>query len=253
MTTTDRPSSINLGTLYGIGVGPGDPEWITVKAARILGACRHIAAPRARIAADSVALDIARTYLRLDAVVCELVFPMTSDQAVLSASWHEAAGAVHKILATGEDCAFITLGDPLLYSTYISLLRAIRELDPAVSVVTVPGVTAFSAAAALASFPVGQGKQPVTIVPASDDLALLTEALDRGGTVVLMKVGRRLETVLDVLESRGLLDHAVFVAHAGMANQRVETDLRSLRGLPEEAGYLSLLLIEAATAGEGSS
>lgn len=253
MTIPDRPWSPKLGTLYGIGVGPGDPEWITVKAARILGACRNVAAPRARIAAESVALDIVRTYLRSDVAICELVFPMTSDQAVLAASWREAAGAVYKILAGGEDCAFITLGDPLLYSTYISLMRAIGELDPAVPVVTVPGVTAFSAAAALASFPVGQGKQPVTIVPASDDLALLGEALDRGGTVVLMKVGRRLEAVLDVLASRDLLQSAVFVAHAGMANQQVETNLKRLRGLPEEAGYLSLMLIEAGTALEGSS
>lgn len=239
---------MTLGTLYGIGVGPGDPEWITVKAARILGQCRYVCVPKSRLSADSVALEIARAYLRPDAVVHELPFPMTSDQRILEQHWRQAAGEVCDILSAGNDCCFLTLGDALLYSTYIYLLRQLGGLCPEAKVVTVPGVTAFSAAAALTAFPVGEAKQLVTIVPASDDMTQLAEALDRGGTVVLMKVGARLETVLDQLESRHLLDQAVFVAHAGMAQQHVETDVRRLRGLPEKTGYLSIMLIQATPA-----
>jgi precorrin-2/cobalt-factor-2 C20-methyltransferase len=168
---------------------------------------------------------------------------MTADTGVLRQCWQQAAGEVHAILSRGEDCCFLTLGDALLYSTYIYLLRELVAIDPAVRIVTVPGITAMSVAAALANRPVGEGKQVVTIVPASDDFAQFTEALDRGGTVVLMKIGRRLERVLDALEARGLLDQAVFVSHAGMAQQRVETDVRRLRGLPEEAGYLSIMIV----------
>jgi precorrin-2/cobalt-factor-2 C20-methyltransferase len=109
----------------------------------------------------------------------------------------------------------------------------------------VPGVTAFSGAAALAGFPIGTGRQTVTIVPASDDLADFAAALDRGGTVVLMKIGDRLERVLDELERRRLLDRAVLVARAGLAGQRVETDLRTLRGGDAKTGYLSILLVDA--------
>ena len=236
---------MNLGTLYGIGVGPGDPEWMTVKGARILGACRHVCVPKSRQATDSVALDIARQYLHPEAVVHELAFPMSTDAAVLDESWRRAAEQVHAILAGGDDCCFLTLGDALLYSTYIYLLRALRGLCPEANVVTVPGITAMSAAAALASFPIGEGKQLVTIVPGSDDFAQFTAALDRGGTVVLMKIGARLERVLDVLESHGLLGRAVFVSHAGMARQRVEVDLERLRGLPEQVGYLSLMIVQA--------
>jgi precorrin-2/cobalt-factor-2 C20-methyltransferase len=101
------------------------------------------------------------------------------------------------------------------------------------------------------NFPLGRGKQLVTIVPAADDLRQFTEALDRGGTVVAMKVGRRLEKMLDELEARNLLDRAVFVSHAGMPQQRAETDLRRLRGLPEEIGYLSILLVHATAADDG--
>jgi precorrin-2/cobalt-factor-2 C20-methyltransferase len=236
---------MHLGTLYGLGVGPGDPEWIPVKAVRILAACRYVFVPKSRAAGESVALDIARTYLRPDAVVHELTFPMSSDAGVLAESWRRAAEEVCRRLEQGDDAAFLTLGDPLLYSTYIYLLRGLRELRPEINVVTVPGITAFSAAAALANFPVGQGKQLVTIVPASDDLEQFERVLDRGGTVVLMKIGDRLARVLDILQARGLFERAVFVARAGMPQQRVETDLTRLRDLDPQAGYLSILIVQA--------
>lgn len=236
---------MKLGTLYGIGVGPGDSEWITVKAARILGTCRHVCVPKSREASDSVALEIARGYLHREAIVHELSFPMSTDEAILADSWRQAARQVHAILREGEDCCFLTLGDAMLYSTYIYLLREIRAICPELNVVTVPGITAFSAAAALTGFPIGQAKQLVTIVPASDDLGPFTAALERGGTVVLMKIGSRLEEVLDVLEAKGLLEHAAFVSRAGMPQQHVEVDLRRLRGAPQQTGYLSILIVQA--------
>jgi precorrin-2/cobalt-factor-2 C20-methyltransferase len=245
---------MTLGTLYGIGVGPGDPEWMTVKAARLLSSCRHVCVPKPREAADSVALEIARPYLRPDAVIHQATFLMTSDRDLLSQSHRRAAEEVLAILRSGEDCCFLTLGDTLLYSTYIYLLRELRALCPEVKVQTVPGITAFSAAASLANFPVGEGKQIVTLVPASDDMDVLGRALEAGGTVVLMKVGRRLQKVLAELEARGLAGRAVFVSHAGMASQRIETDLGRLRGAPQEAGYLSILIIQAGGgAGAGSA
>jgi precorrin-2/cobalt-factor-2 C20-methyltransferase len=237
----------SFGTLYGIGVGPGDPEWMTVKAVRVLSTCRHVCVPKSALTADSVALEIARNYLRPDAVVHEQAYPMTADPNVLQEHWRRAAGEVREILARGEDCCFLTLGDALLYSTYIYLLRELQALEPGVKVVTVPGVTAFSAAAALTNQPLGEGKQLLTIVPASDDLEQFAAALDRGGTVVLMKVGRRLARVLDELEARGLLDQAIFVSRAGLPQQRVETDVRRLRGLPDEAGYLSILIVQVSS------
>ncbi len=235
---------MTTATLYGIGVGPGDPEWITVKAARILAECRCIYAPRPAEASDSVALEIARRWLRPDATVHELTFPMTADASLLREHWRAAARQVHRTLSAGEDCCFLTLGDPLLYSTYIYLLRELQAIDPAVAIVTVPGVIAPSAAAALTNFPVGQGQGLVTLVPAADDLEPLRSALDRGGTVVLLKIGRRLQRVLEELERRGLTDRAVLVSHAGMASQRIETDLRRLRAAPEETGYLSVILVQ---------
>jgi precorrin-2/cobalt-factor-2 C20-methyltransferase len=224
---------------------------MTVQAVRILATCRHVCVPMSGQGSasgqgpDSLALEIARPHLGPHAVIHQQAFPMTSDETVLRQCWQQAAREVLAILDGGDDCAFLTLGDALLYSTYIYLLHELRAICPAVQVVTVPGITAYSAAAALTNFPVGEGKQPVTIVPATDDLDPFTQALDRGGTVVLMKVGRRLETVLDALEARGLLEQGVFVAYAGMPQQQVETDLRRLRGQGEKTGYLSLLIVQA--------
>jgi len=234
-----------LGTLYGVGVGPGDPEWITVKGARTLAACRQIFVPRSSDGKESLALQIARTYLKPEAVVHELLFPMTTDRRQLHESWQAAARQVLQPLEAGEDCCFLTLGDAMFYSTYVFLLDELRRLRSELPIVTIPGVTAYSAAAAITNTPVGRQKQLLTVVPASDDLGQLAAALDRGGTVVLMKIGHRLQAVLDLLGDRGLLAQAVFVAHAGMSNQLVETDPARLRGLPEQAGYLSLMIIQA--------
>ncbi len=98
------------------------------------------------------------------------------------------------MLETGADACFLTLGDAFLYSTYIYLLRALRIRIPDVDVVTVPGITSFSAAAAIAEFPIGEAKKPVTIVPTADDLDEVRRAVSSGGAVILMKIGKRLGT-----------------------------------------------------------
>jgi precorrin-2/cobalt-factor-2 C20-methyltransferase len=148
------------GTLYGIGVGPGDPELITVKGAAILARCRRIFVPRARSAAESLALDIAERYVDGAAEITELLFPMTADKEELSLRWGEAAEAVAAALRTGEDACFLTLGDPLLYSTYIYLLREIRARMPDATVVTVPGITLSAPPPPFPGSPSGKGRRP---------------------------------------------------------------------------------------------
>jgi precorrin-2/cobalt-factor-2 C20-methyltransferase len=233
------------GTLYGIGVGPGDPDLITVKGAKILSECAHVFVPKASEDGQSVALSIARQHISSEAQIHEIVFPMTTDRSKLAERWEESARVIAGILETGSDACFLTLGDAFLYSTYIYMLRALRRRLPDVRVVTIPGITAFSAAAAIAEFPVGEAKEPVTIVPTADDLEDVRRALAAGGTVVLMKIGKRLGGILDVLESAGALGRSVFVAHAGMDSQRIVTDLRELRGAEADTGYLSIILVRA--------
>lgn len=233
------------GTLYGIGVGPGDPGLMTVKGAGIISRCRHIFAPKARGEGGSTARAIASPYLNSNSDVQELIFPMSTDRDELVRHWDSAAREIAELLQAGEDVCFLTLGDPLLYSTYIYLLRALQARLPGLKAITIPGVTAFSAAAALTHFPVGEAKEPVTIIPTTDDPLAIKAALAGNGTIILMKIGRRLPMVLDVLEEEGLIDQAVFVARAGQESEEIETDLRKLRSTAAESGYLSIILVHA--------
>lgn len=232
------------GILYGIGVGPGDPELITVKGADLLSRCPHVFVPKSKKATESVALAIAGRYIGQDTQIHELLFPMTADKEKLSYHWRENAQTVASVLETGDDACFITLGDIFLYSTFIYLLREIRKILPAVNIVSVPGITSFSAAASLSLFPLGEGRAPVAVIPtAEDDLNAVRKALGKQGTVILMKIGRRLPEILDIIEDAGLMDKGIFVAYAGMEKQRIETDFKNLRNLGPEAGYLSVLLV----------
>lgn len=236
---------MNTGILYGIGVGPGDPDLMTVKGAKLLAESRHVFVPKARKGSESLALAIAGKHINPEAEVHEILFPMTTDLDELEAHWEESARIIGEVLETGADVCFLTLGDAFLYSTYIYMLKALKRRIPDVHVVTIPGITAFSAAAALAEFPVGRAKEPVTIVPTADDLEEVRHAVSKGGTVVLMKIGKRLGGILDILENAGALGRSVFVSHAGMENQRIEADLSNLRGEEGDIGYMSIILVRA--------
>ncbi len=238
---------MNPGVFHGIGVGPGDPDLMTLKGVKVLERCRHIFVPKASSEKESIALAIANRFLSAGSRICELVFPMSADKEELGRHWEEAARNVANVVGEGHDACFLTLGDPLLYSTYIYLVRSLRKQLPGLDVVTIPGITAFSAAAALAEFPIGEGRERVVIIPASDDLDSIREALAGGGTVILMKVGRRLGMVLDFVEQAGFLDHAVYVERAGLEGQKVEVDLRKLRQEKQAADYLSILLVHTGT------
>jgi precorrin-2/cobalt-factor-2 C20-methyltransferase len=233
------------GTLYGVGVGPGDPGLITVKGRDVIGACRHVFAPKARIKSESLALRIAARYVGAGAKLHEFVFPMVEDDMVLERHWRECAAEIVALLDAGEDVCFLTLGDTLLYSTHIYLVRAVQALSPRAAVVTIPGVNSFSAAAALTGFPLGEGKKPLLVIPVSDDLDVVRDAIDGERTVVLMKIGKRLPEIVALLEERGLARRSVFVARAGLEGERVETDLTNLAGEREQLGYLSVILVPA--------
>jgi precorrin-2/cobalt-factor-2 C20-methyltransferase len=236
---------MKTGTFYGIGVGPGDPDLLTLKAVSVLAACPHVFVPKGRIGGDSLALRIASAHLGRDSTVHELIFPMFGTREEQMRGRCDAVTDIATVLKSGQDACLLILGDTLLYSTYDDLRRELQRQLHDVTVVTVPGITSFGAAAALAHFPIGLGQAPVTIVPAADDLQSVRHAIKTGGTLVLMKIGDRLTAILDVLAEADLLDDAVFVARIGHPHQRIETDLRALRDAGPEAGVLSIILVHA--------
>jgi precorrin-2/cobalt-factor-2 C20-methyltransferase len=216
---------------------------LTIKAASTLRKCKHIFAPLSAPGADSVALSIASAHLNPGAVIEQIEFPMTQDHSTLRERWDAAARQVCDVLKAGHDACFLTLGDPLLYSTYIYLLRNVQRVFAGAKIQTIPGISAYAAVAALTNFPIGEGRQPVRIIPTADDLSVVERALEEDGTVVLMKIGKRLKGVLELLAELNRLDDAVLVSRAGMPDQIVELDLRGLRENPRDVGYLSVILV----------
>lgn len=230
------------GTLWGIGVGPGDPELVTVKAARILREVAHVIAPVARIKSESLALVIARPHLGENVAVHEQVFPMTRDREEKQARWNHAARVAVDLLREGGDVAFPTLGDPSLYSTWIYFARAVREIAPEIVIQTVPGITSFCAAAAATGVALAEEDQILTIVPASADDPEAVRRAVATGPAVLMKVGDRVQALHALLAEAGKGESAVLATKVGQEGERFLYG-QELSQMADDSAYLSLVLV----------
>lgn len=224
------------GILYGVGVGPGDPGLLTAKAIRTIRRCPVIAAP-ASGGGDGLALRIAGEYIDEGKTVLLCDLPMTRDEQALRRSRERAADELCAHLDGGRDVAFLTLGDPSVYSTYMYLHRIILERGYEARMI--PGVPSFCAAAAELGVSLCDGGEPLHILPAS--YGGVEKALRLEGTKVLMKSGRELGRVLELLEERGMLEKAMLVERCGLPGQRV---VREMSGSGEAAGYFSLIVVK---------
>ena len=232
-----------FGRLIGVSLGPGDPDLITRRGWAALQSGARWAYPVKRAEESSYALDIARRGgLAVPDDAVELVFPMTRDAITLAKAWARAAAQTLQLLAEGRDLAFLVEGDASTYSTFRHLARAVRELAPEVEVETIPGVSSFAAAAAVADLALAEEDETMAVIPAAYGTAVIDHLLDEFDTVVLMKVKPLLDEVLDLLARRGLLASSCFVEKVGAPKQRVVHDVASLRG--EKVNYLSLLLVQ---------
>ncbi|MHB8421741.1 MAG: precorrin-2 C(20)-methyltransferase [Leptospirales bacterium] len=231
------------GTLYGIGVGPGNPDLLTLRAARILSSVPTLAIPKSVSDGGSMALSVVEEILSerkepLERV--ELVFPMTKDQLVLADSRENNARILEKALSAG-DVAFISLGDIFFYSTFGNLLEGLRSRIPDLKVEVIPGITSVSAATALIGTPLVQGSEGLAVVPATYEPDSLETILDLHETVVFMKIHRVFPRLLEMLSRRGLLDRTVYLAEIGTSRQEVVRDIRMLEG--RSLPYMSLLIV----------
>ena len=231
-----------MGKFYGIGVGPGDPELLTVKAVRVLAGAGVVCVPRSGPARESLALQAARPYLPAGYETLQLSFPMSRNRSVLEESWRAAGEEVATRVAAGLVVVFLTLGDPLMYSTYGYLLRYLKMHYPGLERETIPGITSFGAAAAAAGEPLAEGEESLVVLPCAYGLETVERALDTFDNVVLLKVHRRLPELTGLLEARGLLDHAFLASRVGQPDQFLSGDLKSLTG--ESAGYMSLIIVK---------
>lgn len=234
--------------LHVIGVGPGDPELMTLKAVRILREAACFIVPKGKEEGTSLALSIVRRAgVSLEGKeIVEAYFPMRKTgrpghEEELNARWDETVATVLDRLNRGMNTAFITIGDPGIYSTFFYLYRRLLDASPALTVEIVPGVSSINAAAARARISLGLGDEKIAIVPANY-LEGLRETLTRFDTVVLMKVHKVFDEVKAMLGDLGLLEKAVYVARAGMTDERISVDLTSVS--EEELDYFSMVIVK---------
>ena len=235
-------AELRWGTLYALGLGPGDPELITVKARRIMRAVPTLILPVRRPCDTSYAWNIAEPHLDPGRQrVVRLSFPQQPGEDDLDAQWARNARQTLELLADGQDAAFLTEGDPLLYSTFVHLAAHVRAADQDVLIQIVPGVSSITAAAAAVGGPLVSRGERLAVLPAIYNTDDLRRTLREFDTVVLLKIHRVLDRILEVLEDVDLAQRAVLVEHCGRPDQRIVHDVRSLSGI--EVDYFSLMIV----------
>ncbi|WP_205695693.1 precorrin-2 C(20)-methyltransferase [Conexibacter sp. SYSU D00693] len=228
------------GVLIGVGVGPGDPEHLTLKALHALQAADRVFVPET---------DSGETPGRAERVVAphvdpqritRLLFAMRDDDA-RSGNWDRAGAAIAEVVAAGGTAAFATIGDPNIYSTFTYMAHTVRELVPDVEVRTVPGITAMQDLASRSGTVLAEGREALALLPytAGDDK--LRETLGVADTVVVYKGGRRLPQVLETLRDHDRLDEAVYGEQLGLGDQ----DVRAAGERDGSGPYMSTVIVPA--------
>lgn len=231
-----------LGNFWGIGVGPGPAGYLPLAALSALQQAELIFAPRASSAEASVALqclqgiDIDATRLR------EIEFNMDPDRSVLQSHYATLAQTIANELRAGRSVAYLTIGDTLTYSTYSYILAALCDLLPTLSYRTFPGITSYAAAAAALGWPLGEGKERTLILPCPESPAELQHEIATHDIVVLIKIGKRLPWVLQVLREMGIADHCGFARRIGLPGELLSANVHALSA-DAAIGYLATLLI----------
>lgn len=232
-----------VGTFYGVGVGPGDPELLTLKAVRLLQNSPRIYVPRSRLSTQNYVAEVVNHYA---SDICEITavnFSLAENGEQRQAHWQQTAQEIAVRLNKGQDVVFVTLGDPLLYSTYIYLIRALQDEMAEATIETVPGISAFCFSAALTNTPLGEGLKPLTVMPSANDIEQIKQLISQGHTVVLMKIGRHLNSIIAAIDEVNAIERSVFVSRAGLPEQRIELDLNQLRDAPRGAGNLAVIVV----------
>ena len=228
------------GVLYGIGVGPGDPELITVKAVNTLRKVDVIFTASSTKNSFSLAIAVCRPYIADHIPVISLSFPMTSDREEAGAAWRENAETILSVLEEGKNAAFLTLGDPMTYSTFGYILTSLQNTPSDVTVEIIPGITSYQAAAARIKRPLVEGEESLLITSGAyggDNLRRLSECAEN---IVLMKAYKNVEDITSVLSQAGLLEKGVAISNCGRENETITRNLNDLS--KRKPDYWTLIL-----------
>ncbi|WP_280908097.1 precorrin-2 C(20)-methyltransferase [Streptomyces sp. SAI-117] len=237
------PDVMSSSRLIGVGVGPGDPELVTVKGVNALRAADVVVVPVMDTGERGRAEATVLHYVPQEKVV-RVVFALNerTDHGRREAAWDAAGERVAQLLAAHASVAFATIGDPNVYSTFTYLAHTIGALVPGVVVETVPGITAMQDLAARSGAVLTEGTEPLTLVPVTAGSAVLKDALAGPGTVVAYKFGRQAAEVAEALRETGRIEDAVWGSALGLEGESIRS-AAELDGVP--LPYLSTLIAPA--------
>ncbi|HEY78066.1 MAG TPA: precorrin-2 C(20)-methyltransferase [Dehalococcoidia bacterium] len=237
-----QQSNKGIGRFYGVGVGPGDPELLTLKAYHVLSRVPVIFVPKKTEQSESIAESIiAALAPGMETKTVGLVLPMLRDKEQLAGYWHQAAESIWQHLNKGEDCAFVNVGDPLLYGTFIHVLETIKDSHPEIEVEVIPGISSINAAAARTALPLASNEERIAIISGNCEEAVVREALDNFDTIVFIKMNTMFDRLCAILKERELLEKAVYISRCTTQEEDIVRDISSLKG--EKADYFSLLIV----------
>ncbi len=230
-------SIMKQGKLYGIGVGPGDAELLTIKAAKILKRVDVICSPKSSEEKPSLALSIVQPIINQredEYEILDPLFPMIEDAMALNRYWGEAAQIIADKLMKGNDVAFITLGDPTIYSTFSYISKRIDKLGFDVEII--PGVTSFTGCAAAADISLAEKDEIVVIVPKVDER--LEKLLEYGDTFVIMKTSRHSKLLEEIIDKDKRNKSIISVQNCGMDDENI------FEGFSNDKKYLSTTIVK---------
>ncbi len=240
MTTSGKNN--RTGSLYGVGVGPGDPELLTIKAQKTLQKVAVVSFTQLDDGKESYALSVVRGVLEAaKPEFLAITIPSDDETPVSPQTWTDAAAEIAGHLSQGKDVAFITEGDPMLYSEFFQVLGSVQSVVPDLEFEVIPGVSSVMAAAASSGMPLVTHGQRLTILPKVYGIDDLREAITNSDTTVLMEVDRDLLQALANLEKLGLTGKATYVRQASTSRENVVEDISKLEA--EDLDYFSLLII----------
>lgn len=234
-------ANLRTGRFYGVGVGPGDPELITLKAARVLAQVPVIFVPKKGSESASYARSTIAGLIRPHQEVVELFFPMVKDSGQLDYCWQQAAESIWGRLEHGEDCAFVNSGDPLLYGSFVHVLRTLRQEHPGVETEVIPGISSINAATAKALVPLAIDDDQIAVISGRCEDDFVKETLRNFDTVIFMKMNRVFDRLLGILEELDLVNRCVYVRKCSTQDEEIVTNIVSLKG--KRLDYFSLLIV----------